>query len=82
MHIYSLWKPQNQYTNMLEMQCKMRLKSGYNTKYTKYSTNSQSPLMKHDKGVKIWLFSVQTKVQKQQHQGLPKHAKIGTKREI
>ena len=37
--------------------------------------------MKHDKGVKIWLFLVRTKVQKQKHQGLPRHAKMGPKRE-
>ena len=58
MHIYSSWQPRNQYTNMIEIQCKMRLKSGYNTKYAKYSTNSQRPLMKHEEWAKIRLFLV------------------------
>ena len=57
----------------------MRLKRGYNTKYTKYSSNSQRPLMKHDKGVKIWPISALIKVEKQNLNKLINHAKMGTK---
>ena len=79
MTTYSLWKPPKQYTNTLKMSCKMRLKRGYNTKYTKNSSNSQRPLMKHDKGVKICPLSVLIMAEKQKHDKLTKHAKIGTK---
>ena len=58
----------------------MRLKSGYNMRYTKHSPNKKRPLIKHVQEVKITLFLVRTKVQKQQHQGLPRHTKMGPKR--
>ena len=65
---------------MLEMQCKMRLKSGYNMRYTKHSPKKKIPLIKHVQKVKIRLFLVRIKVQKRQHQGLPRHTKMGPKR--
>ena len=55
---YSWWPSLNQYTSMLKMPCKIGPKGGQNTKYTKNSSNSQRPLMKHEYGVKIRLFSV------------------------
>ena len=79
MTTYSLWKAPKQYKNTLKMSCKMRLKRGYNAKYTKYSSKSQRPLMKHDKGVKIWPLSVLIMAEKQKKDKLNKHAKMGTK---
>ena len=64
---------------MPKMSCKMRLKRGYNTKYTKYSSKSQIPLINHDKGVKIWPLSVLIKVEKQKLNKLINHAKMETK---
>ena len=49
-------------------------------RYTKNSPNKKRPLIKHVQEVKIKLFLVRTKVQKQQHQGLPRHTKMGPKR--
>ena len=58
----------------------MRLKSGYNMRYTKNSQKKKIPLIKHVQEVKIKPLLVRTKVQKQQHQGLPRHTKMGPKR--
>ena len=49
-------------------------------RYTKHSPTKRSPLIKHVKKVKIKPLLVRTKVQTQQHQGLPRHAKMGPKR--
>ena len=79
MTTYSLWKPPKQYTGMLKMPFKVGPKRGQNTKYTKHSSNSLRPLIKRDKGVKIWPLSVRTKVQKQNKNRLKKSCKMRQK---
>jgi len=58
----------------------MRLKSGYNMRYTKNSSNKKITLIKHVQEVKIMPLLVRIKVQKQQLRGLPRHTKMGPKR--
>ena len=48
-------------------------------KYTKYASNSQRPSMRHGEGVKIRPLSVLLRVEKQRHNRLINHAKMGTK---
>ena len=55
-------------------------KERYNTKYKKDASNSEIPLMKHEEGVKIRLFSVLKRAQKQKHPRLINHAKMEPKK--
>ena len=48
-------------------------------RYTNNSPNKKIPLIQHVQGVKIKPLLVRTKVRKQQHQGLPRHTKMGPK---
>ena len=72
--------PKTVYKYIRNAMQKMGLKSGYNMRYTKHSSNKKIPLIKHVQEVKINPLLVRTKVQKQQHQGLPRHTKMGPKR--
>ena len=55
------------------------LKEGLKTKCKKGASKIKIPLIKHEEGVKIRLFTVWTKAQKYKHKGLTKHAKIRPK---
>ena len=82
MTIYRTVKTPKQYTNMLEMPCKIGVKSGYNMRYTKHSPNKKKPLITHVKKVKIRPLSVPIRVQKWKQDRPTNHAKMGIKREI